>query len=302
MFRRPTYLGLIYGFCCIILISSCTTDLEFNSSNYDKKLVINSIFYPYEPFKVRLTSSRNILDSNSKIEQVSKAQVLLLNKDGILLEMLTEVGTSGIYRSMEVVAFPGETYTIEVSKDGPDGFTDIYTATSNIPKISLATTLDTSIVSLAKCNKALKINVLIDDLKNVNEDYIFEVELKTKGTLAPLFDFDNDVMVYGDPKTPKRLYLNDTGFDGKLRSLEFLTCEGFSSDNSNGITEIKMFNASKDLYEYYKSLEEYELSKRTINPSSTLPLKVYSNIVRDGDKIGLGIFAGANKKSLILEY
>ena len=282
-------------------LQSCTKDLPFDFSDSEKKLVINSIFYPYEHFTIRITSSRNILDPDSEIEQVSNLYVVLANEKGETLEVLKEVGSSGVYVSEDVVAFPGATYELTV-KDESASNRLTYKARSSIPIISEETRIDTSYVSTTN-GTALKVDVLIDDAAEENEVYIFEVEIRDQGLvkLAELITYDESVESYSDQDYPRRLFLGDSDFAGQKRSLDFLTYEGLPREEQEE-AEIKMLNASPELDKYYRSLEEYKLSQQTINPGLNSPVKVFSNIERDGDKLGLGIFAGANKKTLKIKH
>ena len=287
---------------CTLFLNSCTKDLPFDSSQYEKKLVINSIFQVFKPFKVKLTTSRNILDVNDQIEQVKDATVVIKNDEDEVLEVLTHVG-AGNYKSINIVPFIGENYRLEVSHPKLGD----YYAESSIPKIKTGTRIDTATVSYSN-REALEVSVLIDDnSEKVDENYIFEVELKDKSQLAELGSFEDDVLIYGDQELPRRLFLNDKLFNGSERDFRFLSYEGFqSSAQEKGITEIRMINASKQYHEYYKSLEQYILSTKTLSPTPSSNVKVYSNIVKENGTSdgasGIGIFAGKNVKYLQFEY
>lgn len=296
-FKSTKLFLIVLGFA---LLQGCTKDLTLNLSQSEKKLVINSIFYPFEHFTVRITSARNILDSNSEIERISDLYVVLANEKGEVLEVLKEVGNLGVYRSEEIIAFPGRTYELTVKDESSDRLT--YKARSSIPIISDDTDIDTSVITTTS-GTALQVDVLIDDVVEDEEVYIFEVEIKNAGDvkLAELVTYDTSVESYSDQDFPRRLFLGDSEFSGKQRTLDFLTYDGLPEEDGSE-TEIRMLNASSELYEYYRSLEEYKLSQQTINPTLAAPVKVFSNIQRDGDQLGLGIFAGANKKSLTIVH
>lgn len=300
MFRVSNNILCVIFLTALMLLTGCIKDLSLDFSKSEKKLVINSIFYPYEPFKVRITTSKNILDNDAVIEQVEGATVSITNNeiDGSS-EMLEEIG-DGVYRSNELLAFPGHSYTLKVEHKG---ITDnVYLATSRIPEIGPLSEIDTSLISTTS-GAALEVNATIDDIQDIDETYIFEVEIKQDGEtqLASLDFSDQDVLVYGDKDSPKRLYLNDQAFDGVDKNLSFRTSEGFPDNALGRISEIKMMNSSTELYQYYKSLEEYERAQNTLNPSSGIPVKVFSNILTEDGDLGLGIFAGAYKMSIILK-
>lgn len=302
MFRHSYLLTFIVFVLLITLMNSCIKDLPFEGDLKEEKLVINCIFYPYQKFTVRLTTARNILNPNGEIRQVSGATVLLRDEDGKkVLEYLEEIGETGVYISNKQAAFPGMSYWLEVSH--PD-FEDTFEAFSGIPKISDVSTLDTNMVKIDG-QKALEISAAIKDLEKLNETYIFEVELKDQERLASLISNDQEVITYGDGVEPTRLFLNDQSFNGGEKAVEFFTLEGFGDGTNTGITEIRMLNASPELREYYKSLEEYNAYARSLNQSAIPPVKIFSNISRNGgDKIGngLGIFAGTNVTSMVIKY
>lgn len=301
MFRSSYLLVLAFLAINIFFLGSCIKDLAFDLESEKPKMVINCIFYPREKFKVRLTTSRNILDPNGQINRVSGATVVIRNADGEVLEFLSEVASSGLYTSDKLLAFPGQEYRLEVSH--PD-FEDKYYAKSSVPVIKETSTIDTSIIDL-EGSKAMKVNVLIDDNDKRNEIYIFEVEIKDKAKLVPLLGMENDFLIYGDENQPKRLFLGDVSFNGGQRSVNFLTFEGFNDGSQSGKSEIRMLNASYELSEYYRSLEEYDVTKKALNPNAIPAVKIFSNIQKaGGDRTGngLGIFAGTNVRSMLLEY
>ncbi len=305
MLLKENFFRLCVFLTCALLLNSCTKDLLIDFSKDEKKLVINSIFYPYENVTVRITSSRNILDPDSEIERVSDLYVVLANDKGEVLEVLTELGNFGVYKTVKFVPFPGEVYELTVIDESAPNRVR-YTARSSIPVISEQTSIDTSVIETSS-GLALNVNVLIHDQEDDDEVYIFEVGVQENGEekLANLETTDDDVEFFSDEATAKRLYLGDDAFSGQRRSLDFRTYDGVPQDhgeNEEVFTEIKMINASDELYEYYRSLEEYNLSQQIINPSTSAPVKVYSNIKREGGKLGLGIFAGANKKTLTIRH
>lgn len=288
-------------------VMACTKDLSFDSNSSQKKLVINGAFAANKNFEVALTTSRNILDPSSKIEQVSDAYVVIKNAEGKILEVLEEYNNQGLYVSSDSLkAFQGRSYHLEVTH--PDWKGEVFTAVSSAPEISNSSFIDTSHTTIDD-NPALKVGVLIDDLTNFDDRYIFEVELKEEGILANLKidnELEKEVQIYGDKDKPTRLFLNDESFNGDQKSLDFFTTQGIpGSDTSgslSGITEIRMLNVSDELYEYYKSLEEYELAQKTIGGGSSSAVRLYSNIKKSGSNNGLGIFAGYNVKSLSYSY
>ena len=286
-------LGLI-----TLFLSNCSWDLGIDFEEIPSKLVVNSVFFHGEPFQVRLTSSRNILDEGSKIEQVTGATVEIWNENDNLLERLEELNQSGLYYSQEIKAFKGFSYTLKVSH--PEfGEGELYTATSSVPQISDETKLDTSTVSFSD-GDALKIEAFIFDSEEDKETYIFEVELLDNEELATLISYDEDAVIYGDPESPQRLFLEDNSFNGLERDFNFFTYSGTLVDSTNTQSEIRMINASEELAKYYISLEKFELAQKTINPVSGAPVELYSNIKRGGDKLGFGVFAGANRRSIVI--
>jgi len=298
---------LVFLFVCALSFTTCTKDLNFDFNKSEKKLIINGAFAANQNFRVALTTSRNILVKDSKIEQVSDAYVVIKNGQGKILEVLEEFNDLGLYISSDSLkAFQGETYQLEVTHPYWKGV--VFTATSSAPEISNLSIIDTTHTTIDE-DPALKVGVLIDDLRNLDDRYVFEVELKEKGILAPLRidpELEHDVKIYGDKEEPTRLFLDDVSFNGSQKSLDFFTTQGIPNSeggtSTGGITEIRMLNVSDELYEYYKSLEEYQLAKKTIGSGNSSAVRVFSNIKRSGANNGLGIFAGYNVKSLTYSY
>lgn len=291
-----------------LMFVDCTKDLYLDTNNSGEKLVINGRFAANQSFRIALTSSRNILDPKSEIERISGAYVAIKNDDGKILEVLQEYNNLGLYVSSDSLkAFQGIKYHLEVTHPKWKG--TIFTASSSAPQISNFSIIDTS-HTVIEGNAALRVGVLVDDLQNLNDKYIFEVELKEKGVLAALRVDENiskEFDIFGDRDRPTRLFLGDDNFNGRQKSIDFFTTEGIprtdgSQTSGGGITEIRMLNASSELYEYYKSLEEYQSAQKTIGSGNSAAVRVYSNIRRSGVENGLGIFAGYNLKSLTYRY
>lgn len=292
---------------CIFLID-CTKDLSLDSNNSGQKLIINGRFAANQNFRVKLTTSRNILDPLSEIERVSDAYVVIKNEEGKILEVLQEYNNLGLYVSSDSLkAFQGINYHLEVTHPRWKG--TVFTASSSAPQVSNFSMIDTTHMVIDG-KPGLKIGVLIDDLNNINDQYIFEVELKEKNVLAKLridSKLSEDFDIYGDKDRPTRLFLDDVNFNGQQKAIDFFTTEGIPNSETpqsttGGITEIRMLNASSELYKYYKSLEEYQLAQKAIGSGNSSAVRVYSNIRRSGVDNGLGIFAGYNLKSLSFRY
>ncbi len=285
----------------LLLFAMCTKDLEGNFGGTERELIINSTFFEGQTFSVELTTSRNILDSSSEIETISNAYVAIKDEAGKVLEVLTEKNGLGIYTSSESLkAFAGSTYNLEVTHPRWRGTS--FTATSSVPFLGSESVIDTNTILLSD-GLALQIGIIIDDSELEGDTYIFEMELHEDGELAGFEGFGDDVVVYGDQNVPKRLFLGDDTFNGNKMSIDFRTQEGFAADGSqlNTKAEIRMINASAELFEYYKSLEEYQVAQSSIGSVNTSAVSIYSNIKQSGVNKGFGIFAGFNKESLVIK-
>lgn len=295
MFKTfQTYIAIVLGFL-VYSFTSCTKNLDLHNGNTERQLIINCTFDVNSPFSVKLITSRNILDPDSKNEIVNDAYVAIKDGEGKLLEVLSERNDGGIYRSsQQLTAFPGKTYSLEVTHPRWKG--TVFTATSTVPELGSGSDLDTNLVFLDD-GPALEISAVIYDGNEMGDRYIFQVELE-KNQLAPLLSFGNELTVYGDQDLPKRLFIDDEKFNGQKKDLAFVTKNGVPGDISTGPATIKMVNASKELYEYYKSLEEYGVAQNSIGSVNTSAVRIYSNIKQSGVNKGFGIFAGLNSKSL----
>ncbi|WP_235298387.1 DUF4249 family protein [Portibacter marinus] len=280
---------------CAISMVTCTKDFNFASNEIEPKLIINCTFNVNKRFNVKLKTSRNILDPNSKNESVSDAYVAIKDGEGKLIEVLTESNRLGIYKSSsKLTAFPGRRYSLEVTH--PNWPETVFTATSSVPLLGNDSVLDTNTILLSD-GPAMEISALIDDGMDMGEKYIFQIELPN-GELAPLSGYGSDVQVYGDRNVARRLFIQDENFNGQKKSLDFLSKKSLDEANGNQTSVIRMVNASPELYEYYKSLEEYNLAQSSIGSANTSAVRVYSNIKQSGINKGFGIFAGYNSKYL----
>jgi len=242
-----------------------------------------------------LKTTRNILDPTSENESVSDAYVAIKDAEGKLIEVLKESNSLGIYRSSsKLTPFPGRSYSLEVTHPRWEG--EMYTATSSVPAFDGESLLDTNTILLAD-GPAMEVSALIDDSDDMGERYIFQIELPD-GELAPLSGFGKDVVVYGAKNEAKRLFVRDEAFNGEKKSLDFISKNSLIDNSSRPSAIIRMVNASSELYEYYKSLEEYSVAQASIGSINTSAVRIYSNIKESGKNKGFGIFAGFNSKEI----
>ena len=141
---------------------------------------------------------------------------------------------------------------------------------------------------------------IVNLFKSESQDFTGQnfVESPIKVWLSSL-DVNTGYIIDGTKKQSK-LFVTDKKFRGSILNTslvsyveidEAIGLDGKVISNDDYIldftnTKLKVVAASKDLYEYYKTVE-LVIQQKTLNSSVSTPIKPYTNITN-----GLGIFAG----------
>lgn len=287
-----------------ILCFSCTKDLAEDQSDFDARIVLNSVFMPGEVMTVDLSSSRDIFDPNSKIAAITTASVEVTDNTSGMTHTLYSIGR-GKYESETFRPEYGGSYTVHVSADG---FKSVQ-ATSEIPYPAFVKEPDAYQGDFD--DEGLR--ELFVDLEFYSESeevqyYVWEIVKEgEKGSLDfnytdilenPVLLFSDDSnteSVLADESFQTRVFLTNDGMNAGPIQTSFVTMTepatafqfGDEVDpDADVLIRVRVMTVSKDLYEYYKSMEVYRL-RGTINSSITQPVDIHSNVEN-----GLGIFAG----------
>lgn len=262
---------------------------------------------PGETMTIGLTSSRNIFDDNSTINAVQNATVEVTDKVNNITHTLYHT-TNGDYQSDDFRPEYGGKYEVNVIAEGFQPLT----ASSHIPYPSFvnvpeayqgdfddADELRELFVSLEIYSESDEqqyyVWEIIDESESGNLDFSYSDVLDNPTLLAS--EDSNTESILADQSFQTRVFLTDNGMkDGPIQT-SFVTMtepeaafqfgDGSGLDEADGILiTVRVMTVSKELYEYYKSVEIYRL-RGTTNSSITQPVDIYSNV--EG---GLGIFAG----------
>jgi len=302
------YLLLVIS-CCFLF--SCEQDYYVDNIAFTPRLVANSVFTEGSEIKVEVYSSRNVLDPESFVEEIEDAQVLLKDANGNLLSDLEFIG-DGTYASFSVDLKVGESYTLEVTREGFEPSI----ATSMIP-LQVDANIQNRNFESTGTSGSLNVDMKLVDNDVEDNYYVYEVvdderldlikkqpfnELIQQVKILLTSDDQNQDQIASNSLFQSRVFLKDESFANGEYEISFkakgnpaaigpvvLTSEELFADQ-----EMRIVTASKDMYEFYKSLETYRL-KGAANSSVTHPVAVYSN-----SSNGLGIFAGYNEAVLNL--
>ncbi len=308
-------IGLLF---IAILFTSCERDLNLDI-DFESKLVINSTFSPGEQWLVHVSKTGNILDDEERIENIPNADVFIRNKETNQEFDLNYVG-NGNYMSLEDVPSEGIDYELVVSAEG---FDEVCSSNKISPNPIIAD-LDTTELFLPDGQKALKIVFDILDESSEENYYIWDLVIEIsdpsdisgesvsiQGILETEDSNVDDVSNPDDRTGHGRIFLSDDAFNGTRYNTSFINIvdetnyvkdgneqNGGSGSNGGGqlsddaeyTYKLRVLSVSKDLYEYYKSIDIYKWNS-DVNSNLSQPTQIYSNI-----KNGYGIFGAYNQQ------
>lgn len=292
MKQHYLYLFLLMG----LLTSSCEEDYVLEKGDFVPKVVVNAVFTENEAFKVNLSYSRDILTQNHDISYVENAQVMIKEIATGRVESLKYTG-NGNYTFIYFTAKADHTYELQVNVPGYN----LITATSKVPV------------------KVSSINVFTENIM-YNEKQVLEIKFNIKDKNPGFYVWNwilsnnknpIDSNLFGSPgklisSVNKFRNINLTGFEenlnhgikegeGEFRKTIILAedSENDGPDDNTAQDEkyyLRIMSLSKEMYDFYVSMEKYVDENSQISSISYLP-KVYTNINN-----GLGLFAGYSQR------
>ncbi|MBK8669343.1 MAG: DUF4249 domain-containing protein [Saprospiraceae bacterium] len=282
---------VFFAIMTLVLLASCEEDFLLTRPDFKPSVVVNCIFKDGKPWMVNLSYSRDILTTGSEINPITNAEVSVIEKSNGREIILKHIN-GGQYVSEIYPPQPDRTYELVVSVPGYD----IVKAFSNAPKKANVVNIISDVVD----KNITKVNFEIKD--NISNYYIWNfISSNTKNPIDSSFNGNPKDLVSGINK-----YNNISGYlnglsntnDNDANSSGGVFTSNVSTVNPNdneienqGTTEVtkrylRLLTASKDLYNYYKTVEKFA-SADNHNSSFSYTPEIYSNIQN-----GLGIFAG----------
>ena len=293
---KKTYLLLIIALTYI----SCEKVIPFEGDVTIPKLVINSIFQSDSTFKVHVSSSRSVLDTDS-FQNITDAVVNINDGNGNIIETLNHQ-ENGFYVGQ---TFPQEnqTYTLQVTHPNYVNITSM----DSLPLSIVINSVDTSTIVDPINGDRLQITMNFEDPGSSQNFYLIEtysineyLVIKNSDTSEYELDTAKQYMVLtdevfqngGSPWREQGLF-NDLLFNGQNKALELEIPYENLSGNEAGYNwsyktlgvRVYLHNISRSYYYFRTSLELYQSASG--NPFAQ-PVQVYSNIEN-----GFGVFAGS---------
>ena len=291
----------------LILLFSCSKQIEIEIPKQESKLVINSTIGVQHSFYMpdimflllEIKDTKHIFDTtNNYIENPD----VYLYKNNILIDTIEYIDTTKIY-SLNQTPFIGDKYSIRIKK----GDYKTITANTSIPsKVIITDTVITPLAYIDDEGFAVS-EIVITFTDPADEINFYEIAVSDIG-----FTFDNsDVSYYKlstndniitsenyypslirfDLKKPEFLLFRDSEINGMEHSLNvyYTPPQTWNSIGMHYIT-VHLRNVTEEYYNFKTSMLQHFYSKKEdILYGQGEPLNVIGNI-----KNGYGIFAGYN--------
>ncbi len=309
----------VYYLTLVLIISaiSCTKELPFPDAEKKPQMVINGLFSPNSNLRVQISESCHIQELDCDRKDVLDATVSLIDANGHTMANLEHTG-NGFYQNSQVQITENSLYQIEVSHASFDPAKA--SGSSNVPKQIVCNYIGKE-EALIDQTATWAFDIEIEDDPNqenyyilegkievlddhFDEEYFFGIEEEINGYIEPLFaHYTNDVNAENKSISAgfdivtyplRSIYLTDANFNGQTYQTRFgirfdpIYNAFFEEEVSGDImsefkAHLSIKSVSKEMYEYYKSLELYRLGQGNIFAE---PEQIYSNV-----NAGLGIFA-----------
>lgn len=279
----------------LLVISACESDLHLENGNSKSKIVLNALLTPDSQALVHISSTRDVLNPQSKIINLTSANVkvydLTLGQEYKLYH-----SSNGNYGSDNFFPRNGSRYRIEVEHEG----FETIVAETNVPLPVIISDVITQSVKDSK--NSFKINVQFKELDGNSENfYIWEVvpndldiviDINTglsrgKGGILLRTDAEIENTIDSETIQDRHIIMNtrNTAQDG-LYSANFVASASSLISTEENNLQMRSMAVSKEMYQYVRS-RNLASSASQSNSNISQPLNIYSNIEN-----GLGIFAG----------
>ena len=294
IFLKPIFLYFIL----IFTLLSCEEEITFSNNAFKPQIVLNSIFTNDSIWVVNLTHSSSVFSENTAPKYIDDAKIVITDSRGEQECVLYYEG-NGVYKSFKCTSGQEELYRILVStkKYGTVSAESRIPARANIKdlKISISQEYkDASDIFFTIQDNSQESNYFIWSIVDV--DTSINVVTNDNGFKLDVVKWVTDVRREVVKSLPSKLDASISATELELdksstlprlvTSKDFTPSGSGPSGTSHEVPMLRLMTVSPDLYNYYKSLQEYV--KASNGQTSVIePGKLYSNV-----KGGMGIFAG----------
>lgn len=267
----------------LLSIAACKRkEIDISAVTLKSRLVVNALVNDQDKISISVSQSTTIQDS-VKPAPISNATVVITDGNGSK--------TNCVYNLLNdkyecnIVAKSGEYFAVTVSAPGfAQAFAELrIPGKSSINKTVWkdSTGFDSSGYPLGRLSVKINDNGGEKNYYRINLFY-YKTGLGEWVVMKPALEdaeFENQALKTEDGG----IIFKDNTFNGKQRTVNFITQFGFSSQSPKFMAVVE--NLSEPYYNYFKSLDDYKNNSGIFNE----PIPVFSNI-----RNGLGIFAGSS--------
>ena len=264
-----------------VILLGCDSKLDSSGLPNKEKIMVNLLAFSDEVLSVHVSKSLPILDTSAE-PIVTNAKVTITDDVGKSYNLAYDMASNRYVSTW--LPQTGKTYAIKVALSNDLVTSDFYIPSANIN--TKATWQDNTGQDSSGFPTGT-INFIIKD--NGQEHNYYEIALFRYQDVTQTFEIlrvkPGNPEIAANPIINKdgALILDDGGFNGQNKSLNFITPYG-----SAGVVDYKYLVVVKSLsqqyYQYFKSLDNYQQQ----NGIFSEPSAVYTNV-----KGGVGICAGA---------
>jgi hypothetical protein len=262
----------------LILISSCEKPIDFNQDVKTPKLVVNSFFSPDSTWRVYMSHSLTIIDTE-RLKPVNNATINLFENDEFIGNL--ELIENGKYVSDEKPK-ENKIYRIEVETPGYKSVS----SESEVPNETIEIlAIDTSRMDRFD-EELLKFSIKVKD--NGNDLHYYGITLYglMEGYWSPVYFYSTDPILNVSGGGVESAAFTNELFTNATATIE-LSAGVIMYDGSGFLFEELIFvfeTYSEDAYLYNRS---YDLYLNALNDFFAEPVQVYNNVEN-----GFGIFSG----------
>lgn len=291
MKRYGIYIALL-----ITTLSGCFIDSIKPDEllDYQEKMVVNGVLRTGEPIALQITNSKSAFDPNLP-RLVKDADVTVYRNSDVI--PLTYDLFSDMYVSSEVIA-TGDAITVEVLHPDYPNTSSSFRIPDDI-NASTQLTIDGGIDTSGLVSDLIEIS--FDDPVASDNYYIVGVSYYNQftGTYTPIAfpTTDPSLAEYNSFRLNNGMVLfTDEYFDGRTKTISMVPTADLVSDNQSPKYKVELSAVTKDMYEYYRSLQRAEDAKEvTFEAGYNNAVVIHSNV-----RNGLGLIGGANLNVMIL--
>ncbi len=296
---------------CLVALNSCSKELPYPDADATDVLVMNGLLSPETGAIVYLSQSCHITDRNCNQKTIETAQVMLKDESGNDLVELTH-DLNGIYKADGYQVLHNKKYTIEAKNAGfepikskasvPNPFNCSLTDQGEAMIANyVCWTFEIEIEDNPEETNYYLIDGWIDILNGNHEEFNNELNgfsVPHSGFITNDINAENNTLISPVDIVAYPLsfvFLKDDSFNGQTYQLEFGLVEEDTRYDKDFELEahIRVKSASKELYDYYKSVTTYKLTSSNILSE---PQQIFSNIEK-----GIGIFAGFTEREFVVD-